>query len=222
VKPSLWLVTDNLGGEGTHDIEINWHLANNRVQQDGANRFIVTAQSARFQIVLLQKSGWSTVVLDSWHSPAYGCKHPATCVRVAAAASLPAEYATVLACGTVSRTRLEAAAGRAARGYRYACDSREHNWFFSNTCQDWEVAGFSSDAEIAYCELSDGELRHVVLCRGSYLKVAGREVVRAGERVGRLEITMQKETERISCSDPVAIHANFAGAVHCSVRKART
>jgi hypothetical protein len=221
VKPSLWLVTDKLGGEGTHDIEINWHLANNRVQQDGADRFIVTARSERFQIVLLRKSGWSTAVLDSWHSPAYGCKHPATCVRVAAAASLPAEYATVLACGTVSRASLEASAGRAARGYRYVCDSREHNWFFSDTCQDWEVAGFSSDAEIAYCELSDGELRHVVLCNARYLKVAGREVVRAEQRAGRLEITMDGGTERICCSEPVAIHANLAAAVPCPSGKAR-
>ena len=140
-------------------------------------------------------------------SPAYGTLQPAPLVRCHGRALLPAEMATALVSGRVSRQeeqpldepRLASIAQAAVQvyelDYHYGGerdDRRERHAFFfalgdSNSNEAWSYGSWSSDAHVLYCRIENDDLAQLVVIGGTHVAWQGRPLVQSASRSEFLE-----------------------------------
>lgn len=223
-KSRFWLVRDLAIGEGIHQLDLYWHLAPGLLSEKwgkSASLFF----SGRDGLAVLTPEGhdWShTTELRPW-SPAYGRKEQALVLHLEKRSRLPAEFATLLvpaAEGPPDLGILERLSddpqNPALRVYRYTTRQESHWVFFAEGAGNWKAAGWESDAEFLYCELSrDGDLCHLVLSQGSFVSRAGQPMAAAKRTVMRFEWCGAGGTTRAFCSDEAALEhlaGNAAGS----------
>lgn len=95
-----WLVVwDRIEGEGTHRLELHWHLGSQPLRRVGRN---VTLAVADGQISLEFTGGEVSVHCGEedpaigWRSPRYGVRVPIPTLKVASSGSVPHEFITLL------------------------------------------------------------------------------------------------------------------------------
>ena len=91
-------IWDYLTGEGIHDLELNWHIANRVTQIE--NNFIVGMNGEN---VLLSVFGGKTsfysgetIPVLGWRSKKYGVKEPITTLQIKQSGVLPIEFMTIV------------------------------------------------------------------------------------------------------------------------------
>lgn len=89
-------IWDYLAGEGIHDLELNWHIANKIVQNKGD--FIVHMDGSDALLSVsggdISTSKGETEPLLGWRSQKYGVKKPVTTLQIKQSGTLPMEFAT--------------------------------------------------------------------------------------------------------------------------------
>lgn len=222
VKSQFWLVRDRLLGEGMHAFDVFWHLAPGFRGTKIGNTPVQWTREAdrdrtRFMIVPLQQQGWLEAVESGELSAAYGVSDQAPVLRFSKRVRLPAEFAAIVR--VIPRDRGEsreepllfeqmlAEGGRASSaGYSYNDGHGHHYVFFAEPGQLWELGTWASDAQLLYWRSdAEGRTDHVVLCRGSYVRIGGREAILFNQPVERCEWRRGEAGNQFFCAEEPVI-----------------
>ncbi|MBI3485293.1 MAG: heparinase II/III-family protein, partial [Acidobacteria bacterium] len=208
LRNRFWLVRDVVVGSGTHDVEINWHLAPG-LQPSATTANVLRAEvSARSALAFVAPDGhdWEQSLESGWYSPAYGKKIQSPLLRFRRHAQLPAEFATMicvtgaLAEAPESLLRMKGPAKGDVSGYEYATAQGSHVLIFSDSDCVWKLGSWASDAKMFYCQRArDGALQHFALVQGSFVEHDGHKILFAERRVTRCEAWQEAGGWRVSC-----------------------
>lgn len=202
-KKKFWLVRDRAEGNGSHQLDIAWHIAPT-LSPVGSKQCVFADERDRLALLTTDGNGWSRSVRRDYWSPAYGRKEPASVVSFVAKVDLPADFVTLL----ITEQNSEAHLGRLVRvdqsnrgaadteaicGYQYSNSREEHSFFFTDLCSadqpgPWTLGAWSSDASFLYWSFdSKTEERTLILCGGSYADFEGRRVLTCNKRASYVE-----------------------------------
>jgi hypothetical protein len=207
LRNGIYLVRDVLKGEGTHQVDISWHLSPDlRAAQEHV--FRVNA-SRGLALLPAQSSGWSDQLGSSFWSPAYGQKKPASVRNFSIVTEVPVEFALLLV--TLDEERSAAGAFTRFNGrlpdspngaYQYASDGVEYSFFFGEGQMPWRQGPVSSDAEFACWEKKSGTAEErLILCNGSYAAVDNGHSLRFERRMTWGELVSRKGERRVFSSE---------------------
>jgi uncharacterized heparinase superfamily protein len=80
---SRLVIRDAFVGGGSHSVRVPFHFPPSvRVVETRADRVVLSADERRFFIAWNSAADWRADVRDSWFSPSYGVKLPATCLEL--------------------------------------------------------------------------------------------------------------------------------------------
>jgi hypothetical protein len=227
VAGGVCLVRDVVLGRAEHELDIRWHFAPDLVIRKNAVRKNVPAAGARqveifragsrlgesqLTLIVPEETTWPTAMeaTKTMVSPAYGTLQPALLVRCHGRAFLPAEIATVLVSGRVTRheehvldegfidpliqPRLAGIAQAAVQlyelDYHYGRErddpGERHAFFFAlgdnKSNESWSYGPWSSDADVLYCRIENEELAQLVVVGGTHVAWQGRALVQSPSR----------------------------------------
>ncbi len=187
LKPKFWLIYDSVRGEGSHELDLYWHLPRGSAAMDGTGIKLSSPEGSSFGIVPAADSGWKLELVDGWTSKCYGHKQKTPVLHCSTKAALPAGTAALLIprlrgrCGRLERMTNGAGAG-AVNGFHYTTDSEQHWWVVADNGEPWQMGSIKSDARLAYLGPD-----HAFMWEGSFLSFAGEKVVGLPERKSFLE-----------------------------------
>jgi Heparinase II/III-like protein/Heparinase II/III N-terminus len=212
LKNGLYLVRDLVEGRGQHRLDISWHLGQD-MQLVGQNLFRVKGASQGLALLPAQGHGWAEEVRKEAWSPVYGQKAPMTVLNFSTIADVPAEFALLLVTlaevhpGARSFTRIGGQQPESTvRAYQYAVEAGEYSFFFGEPGKSWRQNSVSSDAEFLCWRGRPGSPDHqLILCNGSYTKIAGGPELRCGKAVRWCELVVQGGRRTVQSSDPEAV-----------------
>jgi Heparinase II/III-like protein/Heparinase II/III N-terminus len=228
-KKKFWLVRDRAEGNGSHQLDIEWHIAPT-LSPVNSKQCAFADQRERLALLTTDGNDWSRSVRRDYWSPAYGHKEPASVVSFGATVDLPADFVTLL----ITEQNFEAHLGQLVRvdqsnrdpvdsenicGYQYSNGRQEQSFFFADQpladlCfadqpGAWTLGAWSSDASFLYWSFdSETEERALILCCGSYADFEGRRVITCEKRVSYVEALHSGTTVELFSSDPeqVTLH----------------
>jgi hypothetical protein len=184
MKSQFWLVRDVALGEGEQPVDLFWHVAPGflpRYEGSGSILF-EDAAGSRFALLIDDRSGWTVRLEDGWWSPVYGKKEPAPVVHFQRESVLPVECYSLLllprnatdALGRFVSSKNDSSAPSIS-ACTYESDSQTHEMVFSESKQDWRAGRIESDARFLYCLFDkEKQIRHFILCDGSFMKLGGQ------------------------------------------------
>lgn len=234
LKSHFWLVRDVMMGQGSHEVDIYWHLAPGLTPVYAAPAFLflpagleeAPGRHRGLAFLALEGHGWAQEVERGRYAPVYGAEEPAPVLHFHRRASLPADF-TVLLAPVASRaaaagsfTRLEDEKLYAkdevppVRGYKYVAEGAWHYFFFAAEAKTWRLGPWSSDADFLYCRTGqqDGST-HWAVCNGTFVEISGQRVNIAAQAMERWECVISREGTRVFCSDPASLKTRPTEAV---------
>jgi hypothetical protein len=206
-KGRFWLIRDQALGTGDHQLDLYWHLSSEFLPAEPlpGERARTTFRTADtgFSIVAPENHGWSCETSTESRSPAYGREERHCVLRLSAAATLPAELATLLIAAGRSHVdnfvRISAASGPVAC-YGFKTAGEQHLIVFGEG-KPWKLLPWSSDATFFYwSEDQDRNQRTLICCEGSYLEAGGARIVGCPQTFSRCEVTSKDGKIRTSSS----------------------
>jgi len=221
LRSQFWLVRDVALGEGEHWLDLFWHIAPGfllRQESSGSILFEDVAGS-RFALLTDDRSGWMVKLEDGWWSPAYGKKEPAPVVHFQRQSVLPTEYYSLLLLprsATKALGRFVSIKNDSSMPSISACtyeiDSQTHEMVFSESKQNWRAGRIESDARFLYC-LFDAkkQIRHFILCDGSFMKLAGQLVFATEHAVASHEWYAEMDQSRVPAREESAVSGGIPG-----------
>jgi hypothetical protein len=210
-KGKFWLVRDLAEGQGSHQLDIAWHMGATMspiMTPASSKQYLFGGERCGLGFLAAEGHGWSqSVTRDNW-SPAYGCAERASVVTFGARLALPADFVTLLIAGE----NLSADLGRLVRmkdsparvcAYRYTNTRQEHLFFFADQSGPWAVGTWASDADFLYASVDrERETCTLILCNGSYADAGGQRVLTCARRVSYAEVLSAAMKVEIFSSDP--------------------
>ena len=96
----------------------------------------------------------------------------------------------------------------------YESDSQTHEMVFSESKQNWRAGRIESDARFLYC-LFDAEkqIRHFILCDGSFMKLAGQLIFAAEHAVASHEWYAEMDQPRVPATEKSVVSGGIPGAL---------
>jgi hypothetical protein len=96
----------------------------------------------------------------------------------------------------------------------YESDSQTHEMVFSESKQNWRAGRIECDARFLYC-LFDAEkqIRHFILCDGSFMKLAGQLIFAAEHAVAAHEWDAEVDQPRVPAPGESAVSGGIPGAL---------
>ncbi len=207
-KGNFWMVRDLAEGQGSHQLEIAWHLGPT-ISPASSKEYLFSGEAGSLALLAAERHGWSqSVRRDSW-SPAYGHAERASVLTFGAKVELPADFATLLIAGESRQTdlgrlvRINASTRGAVCAYRYSNPQQEHVFFFADKSAPWTVGMWASDADFLYSSFDrEREEYTLILCNGSYANAGGLPLLTWGKRVSYAEVLSAAMKVEIFSSDP--------------------
>ena len=204
-RGQFWLVRDVAAGEGTHQLEVAWHLGATLAPLSTRDNLFADGED-RLGLVTVEGHGWSQSAHRGNWSPVYGREERATVLTFGSTTTLPAEFVTLL----VTDVALPVSVGRlqelprenSVRAYRYLREGQEHHFFFADNEGSWRLANWSSDASFLYWAWDRRQdARMLVICDGTYCETGGLRVISSAGRVEYAEITSLGGKQELSAPD---------------------
>lgn len=182
LKAGVLLVRDVVLGQGTHQLDISWHLAP-EMQSSGDHRFSLPDAGSGLGILPVESHGWSEQIRSGSYSSCYGRQESAKILNFGTRTEVPAEFVTMLVplesratfAGRLTRSEWQAP-GRAA-AYLYETETEQYSFYFGESGKPWKLGTAASDAECICLGRRKGDSgQRIILCNGSYLEIDGRRV----------------------------------------------
>jgi hypothetical protein len=205
-KPKFWLVRDLMLGTGKHQLDLSWHVTPKLSSRQAEGRFV--SPEKRRGIALFSPAGesWSETVEQGTWSAAYGIKESAAVVRFKTVATLPVEFATLLAPIGMSPEDADSQAKLVRVSpsprisvYRFIDNREEHCFIFAED-KSWTFHEWKSDAEFLYCCSNNGKLNLLVFCNGTHVEFRGNRIVSSPKTVLRCEVIYFHGKTQVVCS----------------------
>lgn len=222
LKSQFWLVRDVVLGEGEHSLDLFWHIAPGFLprQESSGSILFEHAAGSRFALLTDDSSGWIQKLDQGWWSPVYGKREPAPVVHFSRQSALPAEcYSLFLAPRQASEGlgRLVSAKNNCSAPSISVCTyerlSVTHEMVFSESKQNWRAGRIESDARFLYGAFdAEKRIRHLILCDGSFMKVAGKSIFAAGDAVVSHEWYAEMDESRVLARKDPTVSVGIAGA----------
>jgi hypothetical protein len=205
-KGQFWLVRDVAEGQGSHKLELTWHLGPGLSPLSTKDNVFADGQES-LGLITTEANGWSQSAHRGCWSPVYGRAERATVLTFGREADLPAEFVTLMLPDAGIRSgigRLEQLLSDASvSAYRYIREGQEHQFFFSNGDRAWNYGKCGSDAAFLYCAWErEQELRLLIACGGSYVEVAGQRVLTSESPVDYSEVMSSGAKTEMFSADP--------------------
>lgn len=211
LRNGTYVVRDLVEGEGTHRLEVLWHLAED-LQLVEENVFRVKAESTGLALIPAEGQGWAQEVSKLSWSPVYGRKAPMTVLTSATTRNLSAEGRASLVTLLVT---LEEARGRpgnfteiagidsSVRAYQYASDADEHVFYFGGGAETWRHGSTTSNAElVCWSRLRKDATQRLILVNGSRAEVAGGPGLHFRKAVLWGEAILENSSRQVFSSEP--------------------
>jgi hypothetical protein len=223
LRSQFWLVRDVVLGEGEHSVDLFWHIAPGFLPRQESSGCILFEDGTRSRFALLtdDRSGWMVKLENGWWSPVYGKKEPAPVVHFQRQSALPAECYSLLllprnateALGRFVSTKDDSSTPSIS-ACTYESDSQTHEMVFSESKQNWRAGRIECDARFLYC-LFDAEkqIRHFILCDGSFMKLAGQLIFAAEHAVAAHEWDAEVDQPRVPAPGESAVSGGIPGAL---------
>jgi hypothetical protein len=197
-KNRFWFVRDLALGQGTHQLDVYWHIAPELLPVEshmGAFR----GADVGLSIVASENHGWSQEVLTENWSPAYGQRQPHSVLHFGTRTNLPAELAVLLVPHLKTDEAVEnfvdanlSSESESAVCYRFKTAEEQHCVIFAQS-KPWMQSVFSSDAEFLYWSQNHENMESTLICcDGSYVEIDGRRVISSPQTFSRCEVITSK------------------------------
>jgi hypothetical protein len=213
-KGGFWFVLDSAQGQQEHMLEIFWHFAPSLrlSKHDGVICARLpqspdqTIPSSGVALLGCRNSAWNAELSSAFDSPVYGSKLIAPMACLKSRTVLPAESALLLvplragaALGHFSESR-EAPCN--LRAYRYDLPQSTRYLYLSEAGGSWTHGPWASDAQLLYCGLRDGRLKHMVMISGSFAQWQDQPLISVQGQVDHLE----RLDGNVYCSEDARVH----------------
>ena len=211
LRNGIYLVRDVVAGQGSHRIEVSWHLGQDvQLVEDGLYR--VRGASNGMALLPVTGHGWAEQVSKQPWSPAYGQKSSATVLTFSITSALPREFCTLLvtldeALNVPGKfTRISGQTdGSGVVGYQFSGDE-EFSCFFGERGKPWQHGVVSSDAEfVCWVRSREDAKQELILVNGTHAGVGGGLILTFKRRVSWGELKVDGEHKEIFSSDLEAI-----------------
>jgi Heparinase II/III-like protein/Heparinase II/III N-terminus len=214
-KGQFWLVRDVAAGNGTHRLELLWHLGPGLSPESTKDNLFSEGQD-KLAFITAEGHGWAQSGHRGAWSPVYGRQEKAMVLTFAHTGTLPEEFVTIL----LPDASLRPGLGRFERmpqhagvhEYRYLRDQQEHYFFFADARAAWSQGNWTSDARFLYWSCDrERDVRLLVICEGTYAEVNGARVLASEQVVDYAEvISFDGKTEMHSSN---AEHVSVPGSL---------
>jgi hypothetical protein len=217
LRNGIYFIRDRVEGQGTHRIEISWHLAPEmQLVEDGV--FRVKAASQGLALIPAEGHGWAVEVSRQSCSPVYGQKSPMTVLTFSTTAKVPRTFCCAIVTlqealgspGTLTRIDEPQVEGD-VDAYRYLGATEEHSFFFREDGKAWRSNGISSDAEFFFRTCSqktrsqkEGDERFI-LVNGSNAEIDNGPVLHLKRSVVWGQLNLKDGEQQIFSSEPEAM-----------------
>jgi heparinase II/III-like protein len=214
----FWLIRDLAEGYSVHQLQTSWHFASDVQLQRLDGAFIAeglaanTDRKVQVKLLAVENPEWNAEISSEFVSPAYGRKISAPVVRIISNVQLPTEHAVLLQ-PFVGETNQRTVGGRleqfhcdgAVNCYRYHDGNTTHWMTFTDARQPWTSGKWSSDAELFYLRIKDGEPDHFILCGASFLRIDQQDVWKHDRKLDTFEWDRRSGESKAFSSDDTAI-----------------
>lgn len=204
-KGQFWLVRDVASGQGSHHLELLWHLGPGLAPESAKDNLFAEGQDT-LALITEEGHGWAQSAHRGNWSPVYGRHEKAMVLSFAHAGALPLEFVTILVPDASLRSglgRLERMPDQAGvRGYRYTREKQEHRFFFADV-GTWSLDNWTSDARFLYWSCDrEHDVKLLVICGGTYAEVNGVRVLAGEQAVDYAEVTSSEGHTELKSSSP--------------------
>jgi Heparinase II/III-like protein len=208
-KGQFWFVRDLASGQGSHHLELLWHLGPELSPESTKDNLFANGQD-KLAFITTEGHGWAQSGHRGNWSPVYGRQERAMVLSFARTGTLPLEFATIL----LPDVDLRSGLGRLERmphqvgvcAYRYVRERQEDCFFFADTRLSWSLGNWTSDARFLYWS-SDRErdVKLLVICDGSYAEVNGVRMLAGEQAVDYAEVIGADGRTEVKSSNPERI-----------------
>jgi Heparinase II/III-like protein/Heparinase II/III N-terminus len=214
LKSHFWLVRDVISGIGSHQLDLYWHIGPHLALSEVDSALLVTdGERPLLGIVRDITSLWEKEITSGRYSAVYGIQEPSAVLHFSTERPLPAEFATVLApnldeqfdAGSL-RTLTAESSGASVAAYVYSASGVCYYTFFAEANLFWRKGRWTSDASLLFCELDSADnLRHMIVCNGSYVDINDRRVFASSQPVVHFEWQAAPNGNIVRCSSREAL-----------------
>ncbi len=212
LRNGVYLVRDRVEGQGTHHLEISWHLGQ-EMRMVEERLFRVKGASQGLALLPAEGQGWAEEVRTQSWSPVYGQKAQTTVVVFSTTAEVPRSFCVLLVtleealCGPGKFAQIEhQKTDSAVSAYRYAGEFEEHSFFFGEGRNIWRCGSVSSDARfVCWSRWQKSGAQRLIQVDGSVAKVEDGPALRFKRTVSWGELTLEENRREIFTSEPEAV-----------------
>ena len=221
VKPDYWLISDELTGEGEHQLKFCFHFAPGVSVQAVGQGWLASKGGERLQLLgspgecRFRVSVGEESPVQGWYSKDYGHREPAPVLIAEVTAKVPFRAHWLLVPGSKDKACLrEMPSNREV----LAIETAQHNDFLIES--DLGSGEFSSDAEFAFVRQSktNGDIERVCLINGSRIRRQAEEILAASHKFAhfsaeRVDDLLDIQAEpmqpfRLSCHEMPRVRLN--------------
>jgi hypothetical protein len=223
VKPDYWLISDELTGEGEHQLKFCFHFApgvslqpaeHGCLASKGEERFqlLASGPECRFRVFVGEESP-----IQGWYSRDYGHREPAPVLIAEAASRVPFRIHWLLVPGAKDRLSLrEAPSSHGELEIESGCETD----FVLASERGHQAGEFSSDAELAVVRQSktSGRFERILLINGSHIRHEGKDLLKGSRKfayfsASRVDDSLEIQAEpvqafRLSCQYSPSVRVN--------------
>lgn len=230
LKPSYWLVCDEVEGVGDHELDRYFHFAAGPVvtDQDGSGVRTTTSLSSNLRVIPLEREGVHIELCDGgagpddgWLAVRYGARVRAPVVRFRTRQALPAVLHTLIVPFITEpppvRTDLLSSASATAggaRGLAIAVHDERLIVLWTPGGGACDFGGWWTDARLAWCRLNpDGSVRSCGIVAGSRLGTGDEVLVGVGRPVRCATLGLDEGRLVAGLSEPTRLQTSLPGPV---------
>lgn len=193
VKPDYWIVSDEVSGQGTHDLKFTWHFAPSVELSCDHGRWNARQSNRQFHLnpagnVSLAVVRGEESPIQGWYSRDYGHREPASVLVASAHTELPARFHWLFYPPLEIAPILKECPGP---GLRLAIEGGFGTDLVAVRGQELDptTGELWSDAEVAFLRRNmNGVIERFVLVNGCCASSAGQALVRADSMLDELDV----------------------------------
>ena len=203
LQDGAWLVRDVASGEGSHRLDVRWHLAPGCTPSREIGGYAFVTDKGVLRLAYPDESSWSVSLETYQWSPAYGAKVSCPVLRFSYEGTVPAESSILITLDHLAGGLCRVQATNGAAVYVRREQFSESVIVFAGQNRPWSAGPLRSDADLMILECEHGRLIRMLCYGASGVEIDGAHF-KVPARTGTL-FEWQAPDEIASIFPPAAI-----------------